>query len=312
MHMLRSVAASVFVGSLLSSLACGRAGVVPGPSPSILRLTSTPAVVATAAPVTATSPAPVRLPPVSDAPITQGDPEIPEVALVFNVGAGSAPALPVLDALKAAGSPATFMVMGWLARDHPDVVRAIAADGFEIGSHGDQVSDLTKVSDAQIAADLQAADAVIAPLIGHSTRPLWSPSAGYQDARVRRVAAGLGYDTLLWSIDSGDWRTDATQPAVENAVIPSLRNGSIVVLHLDSPRSAAATLAALPDILAALRDRGLTPVTLTALLSRTSPPSATLPNGGEPLSRAAVTTARRGGARASAGTPPMSPRSEWR
>jgi peptidoglycan/xylan/chitin deacetylase (PgdA/CDA1 family) len=224
---------------------------------------------ASATPTSSTSPAqrPDLLPPVTSAAISEGNPSLPEVALVFNVGAGAPPALELLDTLRDSGTPATFMVMAWLARAQPDLVKSIAADGFEVGSHGDTVADLTQVSDAEVAADLTSADSVIAPLIGHSTRPIWSPSAGAQDARVRTVASRLGYDTLLWSIDSGDWRTDASAAAVENAVLPRLANGSIVVLHLDSPRSRQATVAALPMILRTVRELRLTPVTLPTLLS---------------------------------------------
>jgi hypothetical protein len=35
-------------------------------------------------------------------------------------------------------------------------------------------------------------------------RPLWSPSAGYRDARVRGIAAALGNRPISWTVDSGD------------------------------------------------------------------------------------------------------------
>src|SRR5205814_7876616 len=42
----------------------------------------------------------------------------------------------ILDALTAAGCRATFFVLGWVARRCPALVRAIAAAGHEIASHG--------------------------------------------------------------------------------------------------------------------------------------------------------------------------------
>lgn len=211
--------------------------------------------------------------PVSQTPIEHGNLALPEVALVVNVGAGFQPAMQIPTLLRAEGVPATFMVMGWVARRSPEIVRELAADGFEIGSHGDQIADLTQASDSAVVGDLLAADRTIALLTGASTRPLWSPSAGAQDARVRRLAASLGYDTLLWNVDSGDWRTDASQAAIEAAVLPRLNNGAIVVLHLDSTHSVDATVPALRQIIAALRERGLRPVPMSILLAHLPPAS---------------------------------------
>ena len=53
--------------------------------------------------------------PVSESEVTQGDPEVPNVALVFNVGAGYTPAPAILDTLAERGYRATFFVMGWWA-----------------------------------------------------------------------------------------------------------------------------------------------------------------------------------------------------
>jgi polysaccharide deacetylase family protein (PEP-CTERM system associated) len=42
----------------------------------------------------------------------------------------------VLETLARAGVRATFFVLGWIARRHPDLVRQIEDEGHEIGSHG--------------------------------------------------------------------------------------------------------------------------------------------------------------------------------
>ena len=42
----------------------------------------------------------------------------------------------LLDMLAARGIRATFFVLGWVARKHPEIVRAIAAAGHEVASHG--------------------------------------------------------------------------------------------------------------------------------------------------------------------------------
>src|SRR5207253_4645290 len=143
--------------------------------------------------------------PASDAEVLHGDPALNNVALIFNVGAGFEPATSILDALADRQQHATFFVMGWWAERHPELLRQIAVGGHEIASHGHSVFDLTQASDAQVRMDLENADAAISAVTGRSTRPLWSPSAGYRDARVRSIAASLGYRPILWTVDTADW-----------------------------------------------------------------------------------------------------------
>jgi peptidoglycan-N-acetylglucosamine deacetylase len=204
--------------------------------------------------------------PVSADEVSRGDPGSPRIALVVNVGAGFTPAVSMLDTLQDRGLRTTFFVMGWWAERNPEILARIAADGHEIASHGHSVFDLTRVSDTAVIADLQSADAAIAAVTGRSTRPLWSASAGYRDARVLQLAASLGYRPIYLTVDSLDWREGATAEGVYQRVISLTTNGAIVVLHFDSPTSTTSTAAVLGQLIDDLRARGFVPGTITELL----------------------------------------------
>jgi peptidoglycan/xylan/chitin deacetylase (PgdA/CDA1 family) len=208
--------------------------------------------------------------PVSDEEVVRGDPSLANMALVFNVGAGYEPATAILDALADRQLHATFFVMGWWAERHPDQLRQIAAGGHEIASHGHSIFDLTQASTAQVRGDLDAADQAISGATGRTPRPLWSPSAGYRDARVRSIAADLGFRPILWTVDSGDWTTEASPESVYSHVVNGASNGAIVVLHYDSPHSASATAEVLPYAIDALRGAGFRLMTITELLTASS------------------------------------------
>jgi peptidoglycan/xylan/chitin deacetylase (PgdA/CDA1 family) len=210
--------------------------------------------------------------PVSEAAVVQGDPNLANVALVFNVGAGSEPAMDILDTLADRQQRATFFVMGWWAERHPDVLRQIVAGGHEIASHGHSIFDLTQASDAQVRADLENADTAISAVTGRTTRPLWSPSAGYHDARVRAIAASLGYRPIMWTVDSADWTTEATPESVFSHVVNGVSNGAIVVLHFDSPTTRDSTAQVLPAAIDTLRSAGYRLVTITELLTAPTSP----------------------------------------
>src|SRR5260370_19717127 len=205
--------------------------------------------------------------PVSDSEVSSGDPSLPNIALVFNVGAGYEPATSILETLADRRQRSTFFVMGWWAERHPDLLRQIADGGHEIASHGHSIFDLTQASDAQVRADLESADAAIAAVTGHTTRPLWIPSAGYRDARVKTVAASLGYRPILLTIDSADWTTEATPESVYRHIVNGAANGAIIVLHFDSPTSADSTAQWLPAAIDALRAAGYRLTTITQLLT---------------------------------------------
>jgi peptidoglycan/xylan/chitin deacetylase (PgdA/CDA1 family) len=209
--------------------------------------------------------------PVSDAAVVSGDPNLANVALVFNVGAGFEPATAILDTLADHQQHATFFVMGWWAARHPDVLRQIAGGGHEIASHGHSIFDLTQATDAQVRDDLESADAAISAVTGRTTRPLWSPSAGYHDARVRGIAASLGYRPITWTVDSGDWTGEATAESVYSHIVNGASNGAIIVLHFDSPTSVDTTAQVLPAAIDTLRSAGFRLVTITELLTTPSP-----------------------------------------
>ncbi|MSQ10174.1 MAG: hypothetical protein EXR52_04130 [Dehalococcoidia bacterium] len=269
------VATTACVGALGIAMA-GSLPTLNQPQPTTTRSEPSPrgrgqgegsAIHPTPARTTAAAPNPAATVPVSDEEVLHGDPERLWVSLAINVGAGSEPAMSMLDTLRGRRYSPSFFVMGWWAERRPDVLAAIAAGGHEIASHGHSVFDLTKVSDEAVVADLEAAEQVIAAVTGRSTRPLWSPSAGYRDARVRRVAAELGYRPIIWTLDSGDWTRTATADSVYERVMTRTGNGSIVVLHFDSPTTVHSTAVALPRIIDELRGAGYRLVNITEMVT---------------------------------------------
>lgn len=222
-------------------------------------------------------PAPPAEPPSASAPtrsvepgedeVVRGDPNRRRISLVINVGAGSEPAVSMLDTLREKNLRTTFFVLGWWADKRPDILKLIADGGHEIASHGHSVFDLTSVSDAAVREDLLAADASISAVTGKTTRPLWSASAGYRNARVHRIAAELGYRPIYLTVDSLDWTREATADSVYTRVMERIANGAIVVLHFDSPTTVNSTAGALPRLIDDLRAAGYSLVTITELLT---------------------------------------------
>jgi peptidoglycan/xylan/chitin deacetylase (PgdA/CDA1 family) len=114
--------------------------------------------------------------------------------------------------------------------------------------------------------------------------PMWfRPPFGDVDGRVASLAARLGLQTVLWSVDPRDWTRPGTAVIVER-VLAAVRPGSVVIMH-DGGGDRSETVAALPSILRALRDRGYQCVTLSDLFfpgQRATPaPPAPSHSGGQ-------------------------------
>jgi polysaccharide deacetylase family protein (PEP-CTERM system associated) len=82
----------------------------------------------------------------------------------------------ILDLLAAAGVKATFFILGWVARRHPALVRAIRDAGHEIASHGDRHQLVTTQSPAEFRADVRRAKDVLEDLTGGAVVGYRAPS----------------------------------------------------------------------------------------------------------------------------------------
>jgi peptidoglycan/xylan/chitin deacetylase (PgdA/CDA1 family) len=194
--------------------------------------------------------------------LARGDPARKRIALTFDAGAGAAPASATLDMLKAAGVHSTMFLTGDWIRDHPELARRVAADGHEVGNHTVNHRDLRTLTDAHIGEELSQAAVTYHDVTGGFMMPYFRPPLGARDARVLRAAWQVGYRSVYWTVDSGDWRVDASDAGVEQLVVDKAVNGAIVVMHLGSDH----TPRALPHIIAALRAAGNELVTVSALL----------------------------------------------
>jgi peptidoglycan/xylan/chitin deacetylase (PgdA/CDA1 family) len=194
--------------------------------------------------------------------VTQGNASRPAVAFTFDAGAGAGPTPSLLQVLRDHNMRATFFLTGAWARQNPQLVRQIVQDGYELANHTQTHPDLTHLSDAQIEAEISRAEDIIDPLIGHTTKPWFRFPYGARDARVMKIVNRMGYRSIYWTIDSLDWMDEATVDSITGRVLKGAKNGSIILMHVGATHTAAA----LPGIIAALKQRGFAFETISEIL----------------------------------------------
>ena len=183
------------------------------------------------------------------------------VALTFDDGPNKQLTPQLLDALADAGVPATFFVQGqFVSGSNVDLVGRMAAEGHDVGSISWRHTQLHTLDAGTLAKWFKDTDEVISAASGRPVT-LFRPPGGAWSDTVRDQAQASGESIILWNVDSGDWR-GADAGTITTTVVDGAAPGSIVALH-DGYRP---TIEAIPGIVQGLRDKGLTPVTVTTLL----------------------------------------------
>jgi peptidoglycan/xylan/chitin deacetylase (PgdA/CDA1 family) len=153
--------------------------------------------------------------------------------------------------------PATFFVVGTQAAIYPELVRREVGAGMVVGNHTYDHPDrppFAELTGRQIRSEVDRQQAVLAKLGVRSV--LFRPPGGSVSPFVVRTAGTRGLRVVLWSVDARDWVPGTTAEQIVQRVLGAVRAGSIVVMH-DGGGDRAATLSALPAIIAGIRERGL-------------------------------------------------------
>jgi peptidoglycan/xylan/chitin deacetylase (PgdA/CDA1 family) len=181
------------------------------------------------------------------------------VALSFDDGPDTVNTPKVLDALRQAGVHATFFLIGLHVERDPAEARQVVAEGHEVGPHGYRHRAMSRMTDAELHADMASSVAALRAVTPQARIAWFRPPQGACDARVVAEAARFQMDTIRWDIDPKDWQEGRTAPEVVEAVMSHLHPGAVVLLH--SVRSATAE--ALPTILREGAARGYQFVTVS-------------------------------------------------
>lgn len=185
------------------------------------------------------------------------------VALTFDHSWGNKFTPPILDCLRKNDVKATFFIMGPWALKYPDVVKQIVADGHEIGSHGHKHENYGERTQEWVKNDLTKAHAEIKEATGGVEAKIMRPPNGSYSKESLKTVDDLGYKTIIWNIDSLDWKNPGRDVIVER-VMKRLKPGGIILLHAsDTPRQ---TAEALPILLEKIKAEGYKIVTVGDLL----------------------------------------------
>lgn len=184
------------------------------------------------------------------------------VALTFDISWGKVMAPKVLDVLKQENVKATFFLSGPWSKNHEEIVMRIKDDGHEIESHGQAHVDLNTLGREGAAKNIAEAHAILEKMTGRAPTYIRPPNGAFDKNSVQ-AAKDLNYATVIWSVDSLDWKNPGVQTII-NRTTKLIHPGAIILMHASD--SCKQTDLALPAVIQNLRQQGYKFVLLDDLM----------------------------------------------
>lgn len=195
-------------------------------------------------------------------PIYCVETEKKEIALTFDAAWGNEDTAKILEILRKHNVHVTFFMTGGWVEAYPDDVKAILADGHDLGNHSENHKNMSQLSDSECRDELQKVHEKVKNLTGYDMF-LFRPPYGDYDNHVIINARALGYYTIQWDVDSLDWKDYGANDIVDRVCNhKALGNGSIILCH----NGAKYTAEALDTLITRLQEAGYTFVPLSQLI----------------------------------------------
>ena len=152
------------------------------------------------------------------------------IAFTFDDGPNPLYTPQVLDIFEEVGGKATFYMIGEQMELEPELVRAVNAQGHEIGNHTYSHPKLTTLTAEQLSDELYRTDRLIQELTGKTPRTFRPPYFDY-NREVGELVASFGYGAAgCVNGEARDWEQPGAAHIVE-ATRRAMRSGSILLFH---------------------------------------------------------------------------------
>ncbi|WP_164984858.1 polysaccharide deacetylase family protein [Ammoniphilus sp. CFH 90114] len=202
----------------------------------------------------------VKLADLNPSPIYRGNPDKPVVSFMINVAWGNEYLPEILRTLEKYNVKSTFFLDGSWVSKFPEEARKIKQAGHEIGNHAFSHPDMKTISLNRIRLEISKTNEVIQKEL--DVKPtLFAPPSGSFDERTVQMAAQDGMYTILWTLDTVDWRKPAPSEIIQR-LTPKLDNGGLILMH-----PTESSMKALPALLESAQSKGLKVGTVSELIS---------------------------------------------
>ena len=169
----------------------------------------------------------------------------------------------VIQTLIETKTPATLFLSGLWVKKHTRQTQFLSSVPlFEIANHSYSHPHLKEASDQVTRAEIQKTNELLMKL-GCNKPAFFRPPYGEFDERTQRLVSEAGMRLIEYDVASGDPDTTISTQRLVRYVVNSVKNGSIVIMHMN--KRGRHTAEALPAIISQLRERGFELVKISKL-----------------------------------------------
>ena len=183
------------------------------------------------------------------------------IALTFDDGPNPTFTPAVLDILKEKSTRATFFLIGEYAEKNRALTKRITQEGHSIGMHSYTHSAYKSMTDTGKKSEIVRSRHILQEIAGINTN-LFRPPQGSLSISQLRYCLRENITTVLWSIDSLDFKNKDVKDIVASAVANGIRGGDIILFHDDNE----ATVTALPKVIDHFQNAGFEFVTVEEMI----------------------------------------------
>ena len=180
------------------------------------------------------------------------------IALTFDDGPDNLYTGLILDILKEKDVKATFFLVGNKIKENKKVASRIFTEGHCIANHTSDHSKLPGKSLGEMYKNIMKTEKIIDSICGKSQK-IFRPPWGLITKEQKNWLSKLGFNTILWNIDSKDYSVKYNSEMIVNKVIREAQKNRIILLHsadYAGKQSRMNTVQALPRIIDILRKQG--------------------------------------------------------
>ena len=197
------------------------------------------------------------------ADISHGSRTKKEIALTFHGAGDVAIAKDLLAITKDSNTPISVMAVGSWLHTNPQIGKEVIAAGHDLGNHTYNHKAMLHLNLKEAQVEIEKGKAALTASVGSPQKYFRPSGTPKSNSIIRKAALSAGYSNCItYDVDTLDYQDPKASAIVTNCM-KGIKNGSIVSLHFGHKN----TVTALPKIIAELKSAGLTPVTLTNLLS---------------------------------------------
>jgi peptidoglycan/xylan/chitin deacetylase (PgdA/CDA1 family) len=151
------------------------------------------------------------------------------VALTFDDGPSPEWTPKILAVLEENKVKATFFMLGKHVKAYPQIARMVVDQGSEVGNHTYNHMVILGAGIGKLEKEIKDTEKAIKEATG-KTPVLMRPPKGWVTDKDKKLINKLGYETILWSLNSKDW-VSFDDKYIVSFIMNRIKPGDIILFH---------------------------------------------------------------------------------